>query len=82
MSKNELLQRIEIDPNKMVGKPVIKGTRLTVQLILNLLSNGESVEEILAEYNGLSREDILACLMFAAETVESISDYPLPTKAV
>jgi uncharacterized protein (DUF433 family) len=81
MSKNELLERIEIDPKKMVGKPVIKGTRLTVQFILNLLSNGESMEEIIAEYDGLNREDILACLMFAAETVESISDYPLQTKA-
>jgi uncharacterized protein (DUF433 family) len=81
MSKNELLERIQIDPGKMVGKPVIKGTRLTVQFILNLLSNGTTMEEILSEYDGLTREDILACLLFASDTIESISDYPLTTKA-
>ncbi len=81
MSKKELLERIEIDPGKMVGKPVIKGTRLTVQFILNLLSNGTGIDEILTEYEGITREDILACLSFASETIESISDYPLTSKA-
>jgi uncharacterized protein (DUF433 family) len=51
----------------MVGKPVIRGTRLTVQYILGLLAHGATIEEILQEYEGLTREDILACLQFAKE---------------
>jgi uncharacterized protein (DUF433 family) len=65
MNDQQLLQRIVADPKVMVGKPVIKGTRLTVELILNLLAHGATVEEILDEYDGLSRDDIQACLLFA-----------------
>lgn len=60
MERN-LLGRIVVDPQVMVGKPVIKGTRLTVQYVLGLLAQGMSMEDILMEYNGLVREDILAC---------------------
>lgn len=67
MNDQQLLQRIVNDPNVMLGKPVIKGTRLTVELILNLLAHGSTVDEILGEYDGLSREDIQACLLFASE---------------
>ena len=65
MEKNKLLDRIVINPKVMVGKPVIRGTRLTVQHILNLLVHGETTDEILQEYEGLTRDDILACIMFA-----------------
>ena len=65
MSNEELLKRIEIDPNLMVGKPVIKGTRLTVEFILNLLAHGSSQQEIFDEYDGLRGEDIQACLLFS-----------------
>ena len=62
MEEDKLLQRIVIDPRVMVGKPIIKGTRLTVEYVLGLLAHGAS--EILAEYHRLSREDIQACLFF------------------
>jgi len=62
MNEQQLLERISIDPKVMVGKPVIKVTRLTVEYILNLLADGATVSEILREYNGLTQEDIQACL--------------------
>jgi uncharacterized protein (DUF433 family) len=65
MSENELLGRIAINPKVMLGKPVIKGTRLTVEHVLNLLAHGAAFEEILQEYEGLTLEDIQACLLFA-----------------
>ncbi|CAG0975889.1 hypothetical protein METP2_01669 [Methanosarcinales archaeon] len=71
MKAEKLLERITLNPNVMTGKPVIKGTRLTVQFILGLLAHGASVEEILAEYKGLTREDIQACLLFATESLEN-----------
>jgi uncharacterized protein (DUF433 family) len=69
MNDQQLLQRIVSDPKVMVGKPVIKGTRLTVELILNLLAHGSTVEEILDEYDGLTREDLKACLLFASQSL-------------
>jgi uncharacterized protein (DUF433 family) len=66
MKESQLLDRITVSSRVMVGKPVIKGTRLTVDYILNLLAHGEAVEGILEEYEGLTREDVRACLLFAA----------------
>ena len=60
----------------MVGKPVIKGARLTVQYILNLLAHGATVDEILQEYRRLTKEDILACLLYAPETLENTTFMP------
>lgn len=71
MSDQELLERIVLDPKVMTGKPVIRGTRLTVEYILNLLAHGATVEEVLEEYDGLTREDIRACLLFATKSLES-----------
>ncbi len=68
MQDQQLLKRIALDPQVMVGKPVIKGTRLTVEYILNLLAHGATVEEILEEYDGLAPEDIQACLLFATQS--------------
>jgi uncharacterized protein (DUF433 family) len=65
MSDEEMLGRIIINPKVMVGKPVIKGTRLTVEYILNLIAHGATIEEILDEYEGVTQEDIQACLLFA-----------------
>ena len=73
MSDKHLIERISIDPKVMVGKPVIKGTRLTVEYILNLLAHGSTEQEILSEYKGLSHEDIQACLLFATRSLESTS---------
>ena len=67
MEKGKLLERIMINPKVMVGKPVIKGTPLTVQYILGLLAQDATVGEILEEYEGLTQEDILACLLFPME---------------
>lgn len=61
-SDAQLLNRISVDSETMAGKPVIKGTRLTVEFILNLLAHGASYEEILREYPGLTQEDLrLVC---------------------
>ena len=67
MTDQQLLERITINPKVMVGKPVIKGTRLTVEYILNLLAYGATVTEILEEYDGLTPEDIQACLLFGGQ---------------
>ena len=78
METDILLNRIVVDEKVMVGKPVIKGTRLTVQLILGLLARGMTTEEVLAEYKKLTREDILACLTFAAHALDTTTFSPLP----
>ncbi len=71
MNGNQLLERITANPRVMLGKPVVRGTRLTVEYILNLLAHGATEAEILDEYRGLTREDIQACLLFAAQSLES-----------
>lgn len=77
MTDQELLSRITANPQVMLGKPVIKGTRLTVEYILNLLAHGATVTEILTEYEGLAEADILACLLFASRSLESTDFMPL-----
>ena len=77
MKEDQLLGRITLDPRVMVGKPVIKGTRLTVEYILNLLAHGATAAEIIAEYEGLTQEDIQACLLFASQSLESTVFMPL-----
>lgn len=77
----ELLNLITTDSSVMVGKPVIKGTRLTVEYILRLLSRGMTVEEIVQEYSGLTEEDIRACLLFATKALEDTVFMPLPEPA-
>ncbi len=72
MKEQQLLERITLDPKIMAGKPVIKGTRLTVEYILGLLAQGATPSEILEEYDGLALEDIQACLIFA--TAEKLPD--------
>jgi uncharacterized protein (DUF433 family) len=65
------------DPRVMVGKPIIRGTRITVEHILNEIANGLSVEQILAEYPHLTRQGVIAALRFAAESVRTETIYPL-----
>ena len=77
MSDQQLLERIACDPGVMVGKPVIRGTRLTVDYILNLLGHGASVEEIVEEYDGLRAADIQACLLFASRSLSDAEFMPL-----
>lgn len=81
MPEQQLLERITSDPRVMAGKPVIKGTRLTVEYILNLLAHGATVSEIVEEYEGLTPEDIRACLLFAANALANTSFMPLAETA-
>ncbi|MGZ8218769.1 DUF433 domain-containing protein [Methylomagnum sp.] len=81
MSENELLSRITLDPKVMGGKPVIKGTRLTVEYILGLLAQGTTTDEILEEYEGLTAEDIRACFLFATKSLSETEFMPLVSEA-
>jgi uncharacterized protein (DUF433 family) len=64
---NPLLSRISVDPNVCFGKACIRGTRIWVSLLLDLLASGETAERILEEYPQLTREDILAAIAYGAE---------------
>ena len=77
MKDEQLLERIVVDPKVMVGKPVIKGTRLTVEFILNTLAHGATISELLEEYSGLTENDIHACILFASKSLEDSSFMPL-----
>lgn len=66
----ELIQRITINPKILFGKPSIRNKRYPVTLILDLLSAGMTVEEILEDYPDLEKEDIYACLLFASKLTE------------
>ena len=81
MDDQQLLNRITLNSKVMVGKPVIKGTRLTVEYILNLLAHGATVEDILEEYEGLTQEDIQACFLFATRSLEDTAFMPLTAEA-
>jgi len=76
------LERIEINQAVLLGKPVIKGTRLSVQFILGLMASGADFEEILDEYKGIEKEDILACLKFASESLDNELFMPLSLQTV
>lgn len=59
--------RIEVNPTVLVGKPIIKGTRISVELILDRMADGWTMEDVLASYPHISREDVLAALSFSSE---------------
>jgi uncharacterized protein (DUF433 family) len=67
MSDQDLVQRIIVNSKVMVGKPVIRGTRLTVEFILNRLGHGATVDDLLQEYPGLTKDDIQACCCLQTE---------------
>jgi uncharacterized protein (DUF433 family) len=81
MEDRQLLERIIVNPDVMTGKPVIKGTRLTVGYVLNLLAHGASFEGIMDEYEGIEPDDIRACLLFAGKSLEDNAFVPLPTSS-
>ena len=68
--------RITINPKILVGKPVVKGTRLSVEFIIDLLAQGWTEAEILRNYPGLKREDIQACLAYASSTLKAEKVFP------
>ena len=69
--------RIRVDPNVLTGKPVVGGTRLAVDFVIELLGQGWSEDDILKNYPGLIREDIAACLQYAADALKAEKVYPL-----
>ena len=71
--------RISVDPSVLVGKPVIRGTRIAVEFVVDLLGRGWTTEQILKEYDHLTAEDIQACLAYASEVLKSERVYLLPT---
>ena len=71
-----LLERIVVDPEVLAGKPVIRGTRLAVELILELLAAGQTEQDLLTNTPGLTREDILACLSYASYLAHEYKLYP------
>ena len=73
--------RIAVDPDVLVGKPVIKGTRIAVEFVIDLMARGWTTEQILREYDHLTTEDVRACLAYAGELLESERVYPTPPAA-
>ncbi|HEV8159931.1 MAG TPA: DUF433 domain-containing protein [Pyrinomonadaceae bacterium] len=82
MTDQQLLERITLNPKIMVGKPIIKNTRLTVDYILNLFAHGATVAEVLDEYEGLTPEDLQACFLFATKSLRETDFMPLTAEAV
>ena len=72
-------ERISVDPKVLVGKPVIKGTRIAVEFVVDLLGRSWTAEQILEEYDHLTAADIQACLAYASEVLKSERVYLLPT---
>ena len=68
--------RITLDPKVLLGKPVIRGTRLSVEFVIGLMAEGWSEADILANYPGITREDITACFAYARDTLSSEKVFP------
>jgi uncharacterized protein (DUF433 family) len=82
MVKKMNMNLIQSDPKVMMGKPVVAGTRITVELILEKLAAGESVEQILDAHPRLTRPAIFAALAFAAQALRADVVYPLPEPVI
>jgi len=74
--KKDLLKRIIVDPDILTGKPIIKGTRIPVDLILKLLGQGTGIKEILNDYPHLDKEDIQAALLYGSEIIANENVFP------
>lgn len=72
-------ERITIDPDVLVGKPVVKGTRISVELVLDMLGRGWTDQQIIGQYDHLTAEDIRACQAYASDLLKSERVYLLPT---
>ncbi len=81
MTRDQLLAKISIDPKICFSKPCIRGHRIWVSLILNLLANGETVGEVIEAYPGLEEADVLACIAYGAEMArERFVEIPIEAK--
>ncbi|NIA10344.1 MAG: DUF433 domain-containing protein [Nitrospiraceae bacterium] len=79
MESNE---RIIIDPDILAGKPILRGTRISVELLLELLANNWTYEEIFESYPQIGREDILAALQYATDLLKEEHVYPISQKVI
>jgi uncharacterized protein (DUF433 family) len=70
------IERIVLDPAILVGKPIVHGTRLSVEFIIGLMADGWTEADIVASYPGLSREDVTACLAYARDLLQSEKVHP------
>ena len=70
--------RITIDPMVLAGKPIVSGTRMSVEFVVGLLAQGWSIEDVLKEYDHLTRQDIQACLQYAHQLLTDEKLYPTP----
>ena len=68
--------RITLDPKVLAGKPVLRGTRLSVEFVIGLMAEGWSEADVLANYPGITHEDIIACLAYARDTLSSEKAFP------
>jgi uncharacterized protein (DUF433 family) len=71
-------ERIVLDPAILTGKPTIKGTRIAVEFVVDLLARGWTTQEILSEYDHLTTDDVQACLAYASDMLQSERIYPAP----
>lgn len=71
-------QRIVVDPKVLVGKPIIKGTRISVELVIDLLARGYTRDQIIQQYDHLTPDDVQACLAYASDMLRSEKVYALP----
>jgi uncharacterized protein (DUF433 family) len=76
MTTDVLLDRIVVDPRVLAGKPVVRGTRISVALVIDLLARGYSKQQVIDQYDHLTMDDIHACLAYAREVLESERVYP------
>ena len=77
MNRRELLDRIKVNPNVLVGKPTIRGLRISVEQILTALANGVPSDDLLRDYPELEPEDIQACLVYAVDLVAEERVFPV-----
>ena len=68
--------RIMLDPDVLAGKPVIRGTRVAVEFVIGLMAEGWSEADILANYTGITHDDVIACLAYARDTLSSEKVFP------
>jgi len=77
MTDSEHLERIVVDPAVMAGKPVIRGTRISVDYVLKRIGHGSTIDELVDEYEGLTAEDFQSCLIFASRAISETDFVPL-----
>ncbi|HOY68036.1 MAG TPA: DUF433 domain-containing protein [Candidatus Ozemobacteraceae bacterium] len=77
-----MTSRIIVDQDILLGKPIIKGSRITVEFVIGLLAQGWKYEDITKNYPRVTQEDIIACLKYASEVLESEKVFPIPSSKV